>query len=427
MQYHCPDQAYPISHAIHLGRLASFSDACRECPHRHDTGSLPGAMVAKLTEMWSTRVVGARFADEQVEGILRNQITAGDVRQLASALGDCLRSATPAGENGPRVVLASDGRAIVPELLAAAAEGLRWAGCHAIDIGAGTVGSVAWSIEHQRARGGMLLGNARQDPQNVSLKFWGLDAKPFSVGGSLSRLQKSFALALGRSSRKAGPLSRMPIAADYLETLSEHFHALRPLRVVIDCASKPIVGWLEQLTANVGLEMIYLHDRDTATAPSPPPLPRSASRTAHVAQVVREGNAHFGMWIDGDGDVCQIVDERGESVPTERVLVMLARHLAESTLAFTVVLEPGSSADAIRALDAMGIHVERSGTTREAMHAAMIEHEALVGGGPSGRIWTAAPCPTVDALRTLALLLTILSQSDRPLSEVASVEMMSAK
>jgi phosphomannomutase len=51
------------------------------------------------------------------------------------------------------------------------------------------------------------------------------------------------------------------------------------------------------------------------------------------------------------------------------------------------------------------------------MHAAMSARDAALGGGPSGRYWYGARPPLADGLRTLSLLLTILSQSDRPLSE----------
>ena len=41
--YHCPGEHYSISRAIHLARLASFYDKCRDCPHAHDDGGLLSA------------------------------------------------------------------------------------------------------------------------------------------------------------------------------------------------------------------------------------------------------------------------------------------------------------------------------------------------------------------------------------------------
>ena len=43
---------------------------------------------------------------------------------------------------------------------------------------------------------------------------------------------------------------------------------------------------------------------------------------------------------------------------------------------------------------------------------------ALLGGGTSGRIWHREAVPAADALKTLTMLLAILSKSDAPLSQV---------
>jgi hypothetical protein len=49
----------------------------------------------------------------------------------------------------------------------------------------------------------------------------------------------------------------------------------------------------------------------------------------------------------------------------------------------------------------------------------MREHHARLGGGASGRFWFGGPAVAPDALHVLALLLNVLSRSDRPLSAVA--------
>ena len=49
------------------------------------------------------------------------------------------------------------------------------------------------------------------------------------------------------------------------------------------------------------------------------------------------------------------------------------------------------------------------------MAAAMRDQHAVLGGGPSGRYWHAVGrLPLPDALRTLTLLLVLLSRDDRP-------------
>jgi phosphomannomutase len=64
-----------------------------------------------------------------------------------------------------------------------------------------------------------------------------------------------------------------------------------------------------------------------------------------------------------------------------------------------------------------------SSPRRADMAAAMREHGAIFGGGPSSRFWFAvAGVPLPDALMAITRLLIILSRSDAPLSVVLDRE-----
>ena len=85
-----------------------------------------------------------------------------------------------------------------------------------------------------------------------------------------------------------------------------------------------------------------------------------------------------------------------------------------------VALEESTPQQVAEAIRAMGGRVVLSSPRRAEMERAMREHEGLLGGGPSGRLWYPGGQThfAADALVTITLLLQLLSQSDRPLSEV---------
>ena len=73
----------------------------------------------------------------------------------------------------------------------------------------------------------------------------------------------------------------------------------------------------------------------------------------------------------------------------------------------------------IERLERRGVRVVTSDPRRADMAAAMREHGAPFGGGPSGRFWHAeAGVPLPDALMTITRLLILLSRSDEPLSAI---------
>ncbi len=132
---------------------------------------------------------------------------------------------------------------------------------------------------------------------------------------------------------------------------------------------------------------------------------------------MRRAEAHFGLWIDGDGEACRLVDERGQEVRHDEWLWLTAKRLLELHPGAAFVLERRANPSVAERIIGAGGRASFSEPVRAAVHDAMREHGALAGGGPSGRLWFGGDIPAADALKALALLLTVLSQSDRPLSE----------
>jgi phosphoglucomutase/phosphomannomutase/phosphoglucomutase len=434
-EYRCPGEPYSISQGVHLGRLARFYPPCRQCLQRDDTGTLSARSVERLVETRPRGLPRPLFHDEGAGGVYLNDLTPGITREMAAALGVALqrrdtlgnaRGTVPSSlrEDGdspqgpPVVVIAGDGRPISCELVAAVGEGLRWAGCRVIDIGPATAACAAFAVDHLAAGGGILVGNPDDRPQTAGLKFWAAGPWPLSAGGALDRVQRLYRSGVDRPTRSFGPLRRFQADVPYLAGLAEFFHALRPLRFVLDTASGPLLGYLKRLTKPVACRIV--HCRTT-----PDRLP----------EVIRAEKAHFAVRVGGDGETCHLFDEQGRPVPAERLLVLLARQLLGDCPDFraakmglspspahpqrAVVLEQETPAAVAQAIRAAGARAVFSSARRAEMAAAMREHAALLGGGASGRLWhdhNGLPLP--DALRTLSLLLVLLSQSDRPLSEV---------
>jgi phosphomannomutase len=445
-EYRCPGEAYPISRAVHLGRLARFYPGCRQCPHRDDTGALSARQVKQLLETRPRGLPRPLFHDEGAEGVYLNDLSPGIAREMAAALGVALQrrgglgatagSSSSAGstlgranpgtrqsesdgspaqkgtvrfslrENWdspqePVVVIAGDGRPSSCELVAAVGEGLRWAGCGVVEIGPATSACTTFAVGHLAASGGVLVGNSGGRPHTVGLKFWA-GRQPLSAGGRLETLARLYRAGVDRPTRRSGSLRRFQADVPYLAGLAEYYHALRPLRVVLDTSCGPLVEYLSRLTESVACRIIRCRCADD-----------------RLREKVLAEKPHFAVRIDDDGERCRLVDEHGRRVPAERLLLLVARHLLSERPQAAVVLEEGTAAAVAEAIGAAGGRVVFSTARRAEMAAAMQEHRGLLGGGQTGRLWYDSDgLPLPDALRTLTLLLVLLSQSDRPLSEV---------
>ena len=175
-----------------------------------------------------------------------------------------------------------------------------------------------------------------------------------------------------------------------------------PLRFVLDSNCIPWIGYLRELTRPVACRILLCR----------PPRDRLGSQ-------VTEEKAHFGLHVDDDGEICRLVDERGLAVPPEHLSALLAVSPSDASGETPIVLEEGTSPSFVRRIESLGRRVVLSSPLRGEMARTMRQNGAILGGGPSGRLWHAGDgLPLPDALRTLTRLLTLLSRSDRPLSEI---------
>jgi len=417
--YQCPDETQPIGRAVHLGRLAAFYPACAQCRHRNDTATLSPRRVEWLNRLARhTGGGGSLFGAEGISGVALNELDPPTARRVGQAFGLCIAKAAAATSPEARIAIAGDGRPWSAELLAAAAQGVQSGGCRVVDAGSATAPALLLACRELDADGALLVGNASGDPQRVGITMWGPEGVPFSTGGRLDDVRQLFDEPQCSAPMPSESTESFDAGAPYLGQLREFFHALRPLRVIVETTSTALIHYLKQLASGVAVELIW---NPPGTNGSADP----AERLARIGRHVRQRGAHFGLWIDGDGECCQAVDERGEAVATETLLLLFAREAIAQQLKATIVIggegpdESLSHAILREKLPAEKIRIVTCTGSREAIWQSIRQHEAALAADREGRFWFAGPPTSADALKAFALLLVILSRGDAPLSVVS--------
>ena len=342
-------------------------------------------------------------------GVCPNDFGPADARRAAVALGIWLHRQRTEIPDAPVALIAGDGRPMTVEFQAAVGEGLRWAGCHVVDLGAATAPCVALAIDHLQAAGGILVGNPLDRPETAGLKFWAPGPRPLSAGSVWDELAAIYGRPVDRPTRVFGSRRRFQADEPYLASLAEQYHALRPLRILLDTRCLPWGDYLRRLTEPVACAVLT-----------------NDSGQGQLAQPIAAQAAHFGVQVLDDGEVCRFWDERGREVSSERLLVLLAREQLRQRPGGTIVLEPDTSPQIAEMLVTLGGQPVLAGppspASRAAIDAMMRQKSAVLGGGRSGRIWFALGHAAPDALRAVTEVLVLLSRSDRRFSEVLDAE-----
>lgn len=424
-QYVCPGETHPISRSVHLGRLAAFYPACRDCPYRDETGQIPAHIleIARNTEKPPERI--SLYTAEGVRGIHRNELTRSRAAQFATALAGFLWEDAITRLNDemadrscrvqkPAVVVGYDERPSSPDIVTGVTAALRRMGCQVVDIALTTKPCLWFAVDHLKASAGVLVTGAGCDPAWTGLDFVGREVLPFSRGGTLDRLEILEQSPAGRQTRHAGPHRCFQAFVPYEASLWKHFHALRSLKVAFASPSRLVLRTIERTFANLPCRLITVsvpgRARDLTSRRDPDLL--------RLSEGVRGATADLGVLIDDDGQTAAFCDEHGRLVPAGVVSKLVVSRMLSVNPAGTIAVENAAIPELRTAIENVGGDVVDGGATAETMSRTVAESQALIGCGISGRMWFAEKYPACDAILTLARVLEALSQGDAPFSDV---------
>jgi phosphoglucosamine mutase len=190
------------------------------------------------------------------------------------------------------------------------------------------------------------------------------------------------------------------------------------LRVVVDCAHGSAGVTAPQVLAATGAHLeIRFNEPDGDN------INRDCGATAPgaAAEIVAQTGADLGICLDGDGDRCVAIDERGQVVDGDQLIGILAldrlaRGALNGGLVVVSVLSNGGLEASIRAA---GGHVARTPVGDKYIWEQMHVAGADLGGEKSGHVIVREHASTGDGLLTALELLDIMARSGRRLSDLA--------
>jgi phosphoglucosamine mutase len=342
------------------------------------------------------------------------------VTALGCALGDVL---VPPGDKKRkhRVLIGHDGRRSGPELEAALARGLSTHGFEVTSCGLITTPGLALLTKLQRFQIGAMISASHNPAEDNGIKV-------FSGEGDKLSDELELAIEAKLRAQPSVTLEGDPPAADlelenaylgYLVEKAAHKLELDGLRMVVDCANGGGSRVAPRVFGRLGAQVVSI-----AAEPDGDNINRDcgATKPARLQQEVRSQGAEIGIALDGDGDRCVLVDERGDLHNGDAILTLCARHMArkkqlpDPRIVATVMSNRGL----YRALREVGVGVVTVDVgDRRVVEGLKREHLRL-GGEQSGHVVFGADHHYIgDGIYTALRVLRVLRETKKPLSELA--------
>jgi phosphomannomutase/phosphoglucomutase len=348
------------------------------------------------------------FREYDIRGLADLELPDAGVEQLGRGLGTFLRR-----NKGGRVNVGRDVRLSSPRLLEAIVRGLRAAGCDVTSIGAAPTPLLYYSVHHLAADGGVMITGSHNPPEYNGFKTMMGDGTIYGPEiQEVARIVREQDYESG-----AGGYAEFDALTPYLAEIAPQFKYRRRVKAVFDTGNGVAGPALRKLLALLNVEPVELFFEPDGRFPNHHPDPTIEPNLAALQRAVAETGADLGLAFDGDGDRLGAVDERGNIVWGDVLMLIFGREILTRKPGATFIGEVKCSQVMYDELRRLGGNVVMYKTGHSLIKAKMKELHAELAGEMSGHMFFADRYYGYDdALYAACRLIEIVAASGHPLS-----------
>ena len=352
------------------------------------------------------------FRQYDVRGIVGKELTP----ELGRAIGRAFASVawTRLGR-APTIAVGRDNRPSGPELSQGVRTGIAEAGGTAIDVGTLPTPALYFAVTALETDGGLQVTGSHNPPEFNGFKMV-LGGEAFH-GDEILDLWEVITAERWRSG-KGRETSDDTVLRRYREAIVSRHHLARRVKVVVDCGNG--AGSLAAIPTiqALGAEVTGLFCESDGTFPNHHPDPTVPENLRDLQAAVRRTGAELGIAFDGDADRIGAVDESGEILWGDQLLIILGRDAVRRFGPGTPVIFDVKCSEVLpAALKKAGANPVMWKTGHSLIKAKMKELNAPLAGEMSGHMFFGGDYLGFDdALFAAARLLEIVSKTPFGLS-----------
>jgi phosphoglucosamine mutase len=354
-----------------------------------------------------------------VRGVANSQLTSSLAFHLGQAGAYVLSKEHP----HPRIVIGKDTRISGDMLEAALISGICSVGADVLRVGVLPTPGIALLTRTLDVSAGVVISASHNPVQDNGIKFFDSTGYklPDAIEDEIERIvlseEKPWEVPIGSE------IGRVIDVADaerrYIDFLKTTVGRLDGVKVVLDCANGAASYVGPSVLRECGVEVIPI-----CNTPDGININAGCGSThpEQLQRAVLEHNADLGLANDGDADRLIVVDEQGNVLDGDYIMLICALDqkrkgkLAQNSVVVTVMSNLGLRL----ALKKEGITVQETQVGDRYVMEELIRTGAKLGGEQSGHIIFLDQNTTGDGLLTALHLLAVVKEQQLPLSRLAS-------
>jgi phosphomannomutase / phosphoglucomutase len=356
------------------------------------------------------------FREYDIRGVVGRDLTPSLAEQIGLAYGT---RAVRAGAKS--VAIARDGRTSAIEMRDALIHGVTACGLDVMDIGVCPTPLLYFALFTLPVGGGVMITASHNPPEYNGFK---LSIGQASLhGAEIQALKDDIDHGRYDTAKIRGEVSQQAIIPSYLAYIKQAFGKVGAdrIRLVVDCGNGMggLVG--PEALRLLGSQVTAMYEEVDGRFPNHDPDPTVVANLQDLIAKVREIGADLGVAYDGDADRIGVVDERGEILWGDKLMVLFARDILKEKPGATIISEVKASQTLYDDVAKHGGRPIMWKTGHSLIKAKMKEEGAVLAGEMSGHMFFADRYFGYDdAIYASCRLIEILVKEGKTLSSLLS-------
>lgn len=317
----------------------------------------------------------------------------------------------------PTIIVGRDARTHSPKLEDALIKGLVSTGCHVKKIGMVPSPVNYFALCHFECDGSVQITASHNQKEDNGLKLQLRDAEAFA-GEDLQHLRKR--IEGGKFAEGKGSVEEIDAATPYKEKVKDIAVSLKGLKVVVDFGNGvagPVYG---SILKELGVDLIELYEKPDGTFPNHIADPSKHDTLKDLIATVKKEKARAGLAFDGDGDRVGVVDEKGNIVSADYLLLLLAEDHLKRHKSASIIYTVSMSSILETEVKRMGGKPFMCIVGHSFVEHAMREHGSHLGAEQSGHFFCGEDFYDYDDALVAAVRILLNLQTSKP-SNLSSI------
>ena len=320
------------------------------------------------------------FKAYDIRGIYGKELTLDAIGLIAKSISNLYPN------DNDTIVIGRDGRNSSSEISKALIDSFLKNGKNVIDIGEVPTPLLYFAVIHLSLNSGIIITGSHNPKEYNGLKMI-MDGHTLS-GGEITRIYDDIIdgafsnLNLLKTSYK-----NLNISDEYIKQVNRNISIKKKLKIAVDAGNGVAGPIAVEIYRKLGLELIELYCNVDGDFPNHHPNPSDPKNLIDLINEVKKSKCDLGIAFDGDGDICLILDNKGNIVWPDRQMMIFSKDILSQNQNAKVIYDVKSSSFLANVIKNSGGEPIMCRTGHSYIKKMMRETNAILAGEMSGHVF----------------------------------------